>query len=308
MSKENYVISETISFSHPLSMRFSGRKWYDDDEYEWCDNRTYFAENVNAKVHIFPDGKCTIKFGKKNHYFVEECKQQKMMCRTCFNSVKELIKYFLTDPLFELPTEWQDYMNVGYHEVKRYSPQHMKRHFSFGYDKFKFTEYRGAYMYYSKEDGEKFGNICPLPEGMRTWGYEYDKWSETHGYIELGEHCSWDKSRDTYVAYNIKDHDVDFCIDKYFNDFYIVNEIAFYQFMQNVDPTLNHSEVYETYRRSFVHYEDGFTYKDKELDFDKVFSVYVEQTNIAQQAELDELNRQIAELEAKRNKCFKNYG
>lgn len=308
MEKEKYVICETLSFSHPLSMSFSGRKWYDDDEYEWCDNRVYRAENVNVKVHIFSDGKCTLKFGEKYRWFVEECKEKKMMCRTRFNSPKELIKYFLTDPLFELPIEWQDYMTNSYQEVKRYTSQHVKRHVNFGYWNFNFTEYRGAFNAYDVESLKQYGDICPLPKGMRTWGYDYDIWSETHGYVELGEHCSWDKSRDTYVVYNIKDYDPDYCIDKYFKDFYIFNELAFYKFMKNVDPTLNHSVVYETYRRSFSNYEDGFKYKDKELDFDHVFSVYVEQSNIKQQEELDELNRQIAELEAKRNKCFKNYG
>ena len=305
MVKEKYVISEYISFSHPLSMRFSGRKWYDDEEYEWCDNRMYFAENVNAHINIFSDGKCTLKFGEKNHWFVEICKEKKMMCRTKFNSIKDLLKYFLTDPLFELPSNWQDYMKTSYTEVKRYSSGGIKRHINIGYNNFKFTEHRGEC--YSKEILEKFGDVCPLPKGMIWRGYEHDTWAETHGYIEIGEQCEWDKTRDNYLVYNIKDHNVDLCVEKYFNDFYITNELAFYAFIQNIDPNLNHSEVYRTYRNSFNSYKDGLTYNDKDLNFEEVFSIYVSEKNKAEQAELDELNRQIAELQAKRNKFFKNY-
>ena len=307
MVKEKYVISEFISFSHPLSMIFTGKKWYDDDEYQWCDNRTYIPEIVNAIIYIFPDGKCTLNFHKRDDYFVEKCKKQKMMCRTKFNSIKELIKYFLTDPLFELPSKWQDYMNNYYHEVKKYYPQSIKRHLNIGYNKFKFTEYRGEFKYYDKDVIDKFGNVCPLPEGMRSWGHEYDVWSETHGYIEIGEHYSWYKTLDNYIVYNIKDHDVDFCIEKYFDDFYITNELAFYNFIKNIDPTLNHSEVYNYYRKSFNSYKDGLTYNDKNLNFDEVFSTYVSEKNKAEQIELDDLNRQIAELQAKRNNFFKNY-
>lgn len=231
------------------------------------------------------------------------------MFRTNFNTVRDMLRYFLTDSLFELPMRWENYMDNGYPttKVKRYSPQGIKRQVKFGFDKFKFTERRGAYLYHSKEDNKKYSHVCPLPEGMSTYGYNYDLWSETHGYIELGEHCLWDESKDNYLAYNIKDHDVNFYLNKYFNDFYILNELSFYAYLKEIDPSLDHNEVYNVYRNSFTYYTEGFTYKDKELDFDHVFSVYVEQMNINQQKELEELNRQIAELETKRNKCFKNY-